>query len=105
MANELNIPKFTTEDEEAEWWYDHRDELAAAFEAAAERGTLRRGSAVRLAKERANEAESTNDAVQLEPDDAAKAHLLAAKRGLQYQEYIRELIHEALESDEKRLAR
>jgi hypothetical protein len=53
MAKKLNVPEFASEAEEAQWWYDRRDELAEAFEVAAAQGELRRGSAARLARERA----------------------------------------------------
>ena len=32
MADKFKIPKFSSEAEEAQWWYDHRDELTKAFE-------------------------------------------------------------------------
>jgi transcription elongation GreA/GreB family factor len=52
MADQLRIPTFASEAEEAEWWYNHRDEIAKAFADAAARGELRTGSAARLARER-----------------------------------------------------
>ena len=33
-----NIPKFNSEEEEANWWYDHREETADWFVEAYERG-------------------------------------------------------------------
>src|SRR5438105_2600836 len=43
-------PTFASEAEEAEWWYNHRDEISKAFADAAARGELRTGSAARLAR-------------------------------------------------------
>ena len=57
MADKLKIPKFASEAEEAQWWYDHREELTKAFEDAAARGELHTGSRARLARERAAGAE------------------------------------------------
>ena len=98
----LTIPAFTTEAEEAQWWYDHRDELAKAFEDAAARGELHSGTAARIARERAGSTPTTM--IQLAPEDILRAHSLAARRGLRYQTYLKMLIHDALEAEEKKLA-
>jgi hypothetical protein len=50
MSNQLKIPEFANEAEEARWWYEHRDDLIVAFEEAAVRDDLRIGSAARLAR-------------------------------------------------------
>ena len=50
MRSHWKIPKFDGESEEAQWWFDHRDELAEAFEEAAAAGTLQSGSAAILAR-------------------------------------------------------
>lgn len=78
--NTLKVPKFATEAEEAQWWYDHREELAKSFEAAAARGELRTGEAARRARELA-----AGSAIRLEAEDVARARALAEKRGLRYQ--------------------
>jgi hypothetical protein len=62
MADRLRTPRFANEAEEAQWWFDHRDELTGAFEDAAARG------------------------IRLDPVDICRARDLAAKRGLRYQE-------------------
>ncbi len=41
------LPNFKTEDEEARWWFDHREEIAQDFLNAAKRGTLGPGAAER----------------------------------------------------------
>lgn len=47
----LAIPKFETEAQEAEWWYQNREALAEEFELAQQKGRLRFGSnALQLAK-------------------------------------------------------
>jgi predicted DNA binding CopG/RHH family protein len=38
--------------------------------------------------------------IRLDPDDIAKARVLAAERGLRYQTYIKMIIHEALRAAE-----
>ena len=94
MAEKLKVPKFENEAEEAQWWYDHRDDLTKAFEDAAARGELHRGSAARLA----------SATIGLDPEDISRAQALAAKRGLRYQTYLKMLLHDALEAEEKKLA-
>ena len=94
--SDLKIPKFATEAEEAQWWFDNQDMLARDFAEAAANGTLKHGTAMRRALEL--EAAST---VQLDPSDISKARALAEKRGLDYQAYLQTLIHEALEREEK----
>ena len=100
MADKLKIPKFASEAEEAQWWYDHRDELAKAFEEAAARGEVHTGSAAKLARERTVGITPTTT-IRLDPEDISRARSLAAKRGLRYQTYLKMLLHEALEAEEK----
>ena len=44
------IPRFENEAEEAQWWFDQRDELSKDFVAAANNGTLGEGSVARAAR-------------------------------------------------------
>ena len=81
MPDKFQIPKFTSEAEEAEWWFDHRQELAHAFQGAADQGRLHTGSAARIARERAAGSTPTTT-IRLDPDDISRARKLAAKRGL-----------------------
>jgi hypothetical protein len=101
MPQKLTVPTFATEEEEAQWWYDHRNELADAFESAAARGEVRSGSAARIARERAGE---TAEVVWLDAEDVSKARDLAAKRGIPYEIYLKTLLHEALELEKKRVS-
>jgi predicted DNA binding CopG/RHH family protein len=104
MPDKFKIPKFTSEAEEAQWWFHHREELAQAFQDAASHGELHTGSAARLARERAAAAVTPTTTIRLDPDDISLARTLAAKRGLRYQTYLKMLLHEALASEEKKLA-
>jgi predicted DNA binding CopG/RHH family protein len=104
MPDKFKIPKFTSEAEEAQWWFDHREELAKAFQDAASHGELHTGSAARIARERAAAGVTPTTTIRLDPDDISRARTLAAKRGLRYQTYLKMLLHEALASEEKKLA-
>jgi hypothetical protein len=106
MTEKLKVPKFASEAEEAQWWFDHRDEVAKAFEVAAANGTLRRGSAASLAlKENVGVGLEPATSIHLDPDDVSRARALAAQRGLRYQTYLKMLVHEALLAEEGKLTR
>jgi predicted DNA binding CopG/RHH family protein len=103
LADKFKVPNFASEAEEAQWWYDHREEVTHAFEEAAARGELRTGSAARLARQRATGITPTTT-IRLDPQDISRARSLAAKRGVRYQTYLKMLLHEALAAEEKKLA-
>ncbi|HEY9126227.1 MAG TPA: hypothetical protein VIM62_03830 [Acidobacteriaceae bacterium] len=100
MTTELTIPKFETEAEEAQWWYDNRDKVSAAFHKAAKEGRLKRGGVRRLFSERGVTLPPPQPipttTIRLDPEDISKAREQAAKRGLRYQTYLKMIIHEAL---------
>jgi predicted DNA binding CopG/RHH family protein len=90
----LKIPKFENEADEATWAYEHREDLAAAFLQAAQEGRVRQGTL----KQRGVTPATT---IRLAPEDISRARALAERRGLRYQTYLKMLIHEALEREEK----
>jgi hypothetical protein len=98
--SDLKIPKFATEAEEAKWWFENEDLIAAEFEKAAKEGRLGRGGIRRLFAEKGipfKEPKPTpTTTIRLDPDDIAKARMQAAERGLRYQTYLKMIIHEAL---------
>ena len=107
MAEKLKLPKFASEAEEAQWWFDHRDdEVAKAFEDAAAEGKLLTGSVASLAREE-NAAAGVTPAttIRLDPDDISRARALAAQLGLRYQTYLKMLVHDALAAEERKLSR
>jgi hypothetical protein len=97
---DLKVPKFATEAEEAQWWYDNRDKVSAEFHRAAKEGRLKRGGVRRLFAERGISLPPLQPlpttTIRLDPDDITKARDQAAKRGLRYQTYLKMIIHEAL---------
>ena len=97
---DLKVPKFETEAEEAQWWYDNRDKVSAEFQKAAREGRLKRGGVSRLFAERGIALPPPQPlpttTIRLDPDDITKAREQAAKRGLRYQTYLKMIIHEAL---------
>jgi predicted DNA binding CopG/RHH family protein len=100
MARKPKIPEFASpelanEEEEARWWPQQEDQLADAFEKAAENGTLKRGT---LARRMGATPPTT---IRLDPNDIARARQLAERKGLKYQTYLKMLLHEALEKAER----
>ncbi len=47
----LVVPKFETEAEEAQWWYDNRDAVGENFAEAIKNGTIHRGGPAALLRE------------------------------------------------------
>lgn len=102
--SDLKVPKFKTEAEEAQWWYENRDKVSDEFHKAAKEGRLGRGGVRRLFAERGipfpEPAPLPTTTIRLDPDDVAKARVQAAERGLRYQTYLKMIIHEALRNAE-----
>ena len=96
MADDLNIPDFSTEEEEADWWPQQEDKLAEAFEKATAEGTLARGVLVRQG------GPIPPTTIRLDPNDIERARQQALRKGLKYQTYLKMLIHEALQREEQR---
>ncbi len=98
--NQKPIPKFTTEAEEAQWWYEQRDQLTEKAKAALARGELK----LRRLPPSPVAGPAKNVTIRVPEQDLARARGLAAKRGLRYQTYLKMLLHEALDAEEKKLA-
>jgi hypothetical protein len=105
FKSDLKIPKFTTEAEEAKWWFENDDLIFKEFQKAAKEGRLGRGGIRRLFAEKGipfKEPKPTpTTTIRLDPEDIAKARVQAAQRGLRYQTYLKMIIHEALLRDEE----
>ncbi|HEY0309224.1 MAG TPA: hypothetical protein VGB94_13770 [Acidobacteriaceae bacterium] len=98
---QIETPAFKNEEEEAQWWFDNQDQLADKFEQAAKNGLLGRGTMVKQAAEK-QAAKSTT--IRMDEGDLARAKKLAEQKGLRYQTYLKMLLHEALQEEEKRSA-
>ncbi|HUS06195.1 MAG TPA: hypothetical protein VMZ52_07865 [Bryobacteraceae bacterium] len=94
---------FKTEAQEAEWWAKNQDLIADRFERAKAAGTVGTGTIERIARERASQAgASPTITIRLPENDLTRARTFAAKKGLRYQTYLKMLLHEALNSEEKK---
>ncbi len=76
------------------------------FRGAARRGNLFRNSPAtrHIAPPEPNQPPGTSEAVTIRifPEELTRARTLAAKRGLRYQTYVKMLLHEALDAEEKK---
>jgi predicted DNA binding CopG/RHH family protein/uncharacterized DUF497 family protein len=99
-------PPFKTEAQEAEWWARNQTFIADRFEQAKAAGKLGKGTVARVARERASRAgESPTITIRLPEDDLTRARTFAAEKGLRYQTYLKMLLHQALNTEEKRAGR
>jgi len=87
-----NVPSFRNEDEEVEWIERTSDPI---FEFAKEHG---------LKGKRPAPGVTRPTSIRLPPDDIERARKLAARRGLGYQTYLKMLLHEAIEKEERAVA-
>ena len=99
-------PPFDNEAQEAEWWAKNQNLIAERFEQAKSAGKLGKGSVAQVAGERARLAgASPTITIRLAEDDLKRARTFAAEKGLRYQTYLKMLLHQALNSEEKRAGR
>ena len=101
--NKTKLPKFANEAEEARWWYDNRNALARDFVEAARQGKVKRLTLAALQK-RLAESSSRVISIRIPEGDLEKARVQAAEAGLPYQTYLKSLLHQALEKNDKRRA-
>ena len=102
MANKKQ-PRFKTEAEEAAWWAKNQELIANRFEEAKAKGKLGTGTVARVARERVGSSPTIT--IRLAEGDLARARTLAAAKGLRYQTYLKMLLHQALDSEERRARR
>jgi len=89
MSEKRYLPAFASEAEEAQWWFDHREEHGVEFVQAIREGRITNGSKRRIAV-----AQSTP--ILLDADEASIALVLASNAGLDYADYVKQLLHDAL---------
>jgi predicted DNA binding CopG/RHH family protein len=97
----LEMPKFETEAEEADWWaspagraYVKRKSAAAAI-----KGTTAAGSSL-VAK--LNRKSSVQIAIRLPEADIKRAREIAGRKGIGYQTLLKMVVHEGLQREARR---
>ena len=97
----IEMPKFKTESQEADWWASQagRDYVKQKSAEAQSKGTKVRGSSL-VAK--LNQKSSVQIAIRLPATDIAQARKLAERKGLGYQTLLKMLVHEGLAREARR---
>jgi predicted DNA binding CopG/RHH family protein len=99
MSDLLDIEHFDSPDQEADWWFENRDKVEAAFERAESEGRLKRGSeALTAALRKAGEATLT---IRISEQDLAAIRELAGREGQSDETYASGLLHQAIEQQRK----
>jgi predicted DNA binding CopG/RHH family protein len=93
MPTKIVIPRFKSETEEAQWWDAHPEVVTALFLKAKKEGRLERLPRIRGA--------TKSVTIRLPITDLETAQEIADQRGLPYQTFIKGLLHQALERENK----
>ena len=101
-SERIQVPAFSSEEEEAAWWDRNQEMIADRFRQAAASGQLGEGRVARQAVAGGMPDGSPTLEIQIPETDISRARALAARKGLRYQTYLRILIHEGLEREEQR---
>jgi predicted DNA binding CopG/RHH family protein len=87
--DQITIPKFKTEAEEAAWWDSHPETAAEIMKRALKSGAARRRVPLKTVT------------IRLPVADLEAAQDLASRKGLPYQTYIKMVLHEALNKERR----
>ena len=102
MKKSVQMPKFKTASEEANWWSSRegRDYVKRRSAEAQSKGTKTSGSRLvaKIAKKN-----SIQIAIRLPEVDLKRARKIATRKGIGYQTLIKMLVHEGLQRESKRI--
>jgi hypothetical protein len=98
MVGEKQLPKFSTEAEEAAWWYEHRQDTSDRLAGAVKSGTTT--NTRDFLREHGLIVDTEPVVVPVHSDDAERAKVLAASKGISFEEYLASLVHEGIGRDE-----
>jgi hypothetical protein len=93
----LGIPESPSERDEADWWYDHREEVSEDFAQAAARGEV--VSFREVLRQHGLSLPDAYVSVPFSADELARVQVAASSRGLGAEEYIGRLVNEALQAE------
>jgi uncharacterized protein YfaQ (DUF2300 family) len=94
MSEDLVVPAFASEAEEAEWWYANREDHAAKFSQALADGRVKVNDAARRLA-----AAQNLMTLHLDKEEITKARSLAERRGMEVASYLKLLVQQALERE------
>lgn len=95
------IPKFASEDEEADWWASRQ---GREFVKQKSSGPLKKGSVPQGSRlvGQLNRTASVQIALRLPEPDVTKAREIATRKGIGYQTLLKMLVHEGLRREARR---
>jgi len=94
----LKAPRFRTESEEAKWWDEHMNLVAANLIEGIKTGAAQRGGPRRVIEER---RPSKNITIRVALADIERARALAAEKGIGYQTLMKMLLKQALDYESR----
>ena len=90
----LELPKFASETEEADWWYDHRDQVSDEMAKSVADGTAQ--NLHDFLRKEGLLADTQDVTLAVLPGDLELAKAEALRVGVSHEEYLASLVHEAL---------
>ncbi|MGH9786001.1 MAG: hypothetical protein ACRD88_17660 [Terriglobia bacterium] len=94
----VKLPRFAAKAEEAKWWDDHMDLVAANLIEGIKTGAAHKGGPRRVIQER---RQSKNITIRVALADIERARTLAAERGIGYQTLMKMLLKQALDRESR----
>ncbi len=101
-AKKRVVPKFGSEAEEAEWWFRNRGMISRDLKGAAKSGELRVLTRALLRERLGASTNSRNITIRLQESDIERVRRLAEKKGIGYQTYMKILLREALDREDRK---
>ena len=98
----MEIPKFKTESEEAEWWASTAGRSYVKRKSRAQHAKGAKVAGSPLVAELSRKKKSTQIAIRLPETDIAQARKIAERKGIGYQTLLKMLVHEGLEREGRR---
>lgn len=98
-AKKQDIPKFTSEAEEAKWWASKAGRQFVKGQSRLDGAKTAGGSAL---VEKLKRARSVPIALRLPATDLAKARVLAEQKGIGYQTLLKMIVHEGLQQTRRK---
>jgi len=95
----IEIPKFATEADEADWWASRE---GRAYLKSGATNALKKGVSGSRLVAKLNRTTSVQIALRLPEPDVAKARELAMRKGIGYQTLLKMLVHEGLRREGRR---
>jgi hypothetical protein len=102
LNNSVEIPKFRSKTDEAEWWASEAGRNFVKKKSRALRANSVVVAGSRLVSQLNRKGKSTQIAIRLPEEDIAQARKIAEGKGVGYQTLLKMLVHEGLRRESRR---